>query len=616
MRYFVSLLIVFFTVQVNAQFDTTYQNFSFANAKTLRLSDENLDVTYQKVQLDSVIHPIYQYWLEDNKGKQNLGNANSFFHRFRPIHSHNLSFQLGELDRMGNLEREASFFRVNVPYTSATYQVGPQKEQGIRLIHSQNYKDQFNLAVNFSRHSSLGIYDRQKTEKSDFTAALNFNTKNDQYKAFALWHIGVGEMELNGGISFDSLFLENIQTNRKQFQTAFKEAIGSTDQRMLFQRHTLGLFAKNRKDTTIVKKDYHINLFLENKLRWDYYRFYDTQGDSALYSELLPEWDSTTVQDRTQDFILKTRGGIQISTLKSFKPIASVSQENIKFLNEYTDTAFQNLSFRLDAPFQFLNGKLRAHAFLEQGVDGWNEKGTAAGGRIGYDFQKFGLVHIGFTTSSSLPAFKTLYYRGSHVEWNNSFKLVDKSTLEASYQHKKLNFSIHFQQHSLENYVYYTSDGRPAQHNNVINYSTLNLKKKQRFLKKLFINVDVFYNTIPQNDPLNIPELEAYGQFYFESDVFKHALHTRIGIQGRYFSAFNSYQFMPFNRVFAIENSTQTGDYPYLDFFLVGRVKRAQVFVMFTNVAEGLFDYKYIDTSRYPQPDRAFRFGVKWDFFN
>ncbi|RZL37571.1 MAG: hypothetical protein EOO96_04765, partial [Pedobacter sp.] len=55
---------------------------------------------------------------------------------------------------------------------------------------------------------------------------------------------------------------------------------------------------------------------------------------------------------------------------------------------------------------------------------------------------------------------------------------------------------------------------------------------------------------------------------------------------------------------------------PVVDFFLKANLKRANIFVKYDYLNQGLLSPGYFTVNRYPMPDALLKFGVTWNFYD
>ena len=103
---------------------------------------------------------------------------------------------------------------------------------------------------------------------------------------------------------------------------------------------------------------------------------------------------------------------------------------------------------------------------------------------------------------------------------------------------------------------------------------------------------------------------------YFEDKLFKGALESRVGIDIHYTADYYGPAYMPATGQFYVQREDFLNFYPAADLFINIKVKSVRAFVMFQNINLGLFAAGYFSAYRYPMPDRAFKLGLEWKFWN
>ena len=141
------------------------------------------------------------------------------------------------------------------------------------------------------------------------------------------------------------------------------------------------------------------------------------------------------------------------------------------------------------------------------------------------------------------------------------------------------------------------------------------------FLKNFHVghfNLDnkFYFQRVTGVDIIRVPTLTANSTLSFSLTLFKKALQTEFGVSMFYHTKWKGDAWMPATRSFYLQDEMNTGGYPYADAFLDIRIKRARLFVKYQHVNSGWMDYSYFMTPHYPQPDRAFKFGVSWLFYD
>ena len=124
------------------------------------------------------------------------------------------------------------------------------------------------------------------------------------------------------------------------------------------------------------------------------------------------------------------------------------------------------------------------------------------------------------------------------------------------------------------------------------------------------------YQKISNDSVLHLPDLTFYNSSYFQMRFFKRVLTMQIGFDLRYNSAYLIDGFMPATGLYYNQYEKEYGDYPYFDFFINVKLKRARLFFKWDHINQGLSGNQYYTVLNHPMNPRGFRFGLSWRFWN
>jgi hypothetical protein len=204
----------------------------------------------------------------------------------------------------------------------------------------------------------------------------------------------------------------------------------------------------------------------------------------------------------------------------------------------------------------------------------------------------------------------------NHFLWlNNGFKAQQQLQVRAGINFKKVFKAFIFSQ-NISNFLYYDETALPKQLAGGVMNLGLNVSFTKVFFKHLGISLQhIFQNT---NKPayVRIPANISTGKLFFHANLFKSNLQFQFGGQIQIYETFKPYNYMPATQAFYLQDSYNTGSYPYLDVYLNVRIRPVSVFLKVENVLQGYAGNNYSFLPGYYQPDRAFRFGITWVFFD
>jgi hypothetical protein len=91
-----------------------------------------------------------------------------------------------------------------------------------------------------------------------------------------------------------------------------------------------------------------------------------------------------------------------------------------------------------------------------------------------------------------------------------------------------------------------------------------------------------------------------------------------VGFDVRYNSEYANYLYSPATAQFYIDerNPTNLVSRPVIDVFFKANLKRANIFVKYDFINQGLFQPGYYTVNRYPMQDALLKFGVSWNFYD
>jgi len=153
------------------------------------------------------------------------------------------------------------YYRVLKTFTELRYEQGAKKEIFFEAVFSRNIYRSLNLGFDFRVMNAPGAYLRQRTNHINFVATLQFFTKNKRYGVIANFLINRLIINENGGIKYDSIFEQNLETNRQIFAIKLGLAGNRIRENGFCMKHYLDLsrHPKNSKDTTFLSEK-HVEL--------------------------------------------------------------------------------------------------------------------------------------------------------------------------------------------------------------------------------------------------------------------------------------------------------------------------------------------------------------------
>ncbi|NCD41290.1 MAG: hypothetical protein EOL88_04280, partial [Bacteroidia bacterium] len=155
-----------------------------------------------------------------NNFYQTLGNAGQATKNlvYRPEAPDKFRFGMRSFSLYRTTPENLRWFHTFKPYSILDYSQGPagdRREAQLKVDHGQYLGKNLGVGTKLYINNSLGDYDRQKAENYQF--ALNFHYKNrsERYGAIGAYIYNKTLRFDNGGITYDTIFRQNLEPSRK-----------------------------------------------------------------------------------------------------------------------------------------------------------------------------------------------------------------------------------------------------------------------------------------------------------------------------------------------------------------------------------------------------------------
>ena len=569
---------------------------------------------------NEIYHPLYKNLI----AFQDLGFILSPSQNLQFNINRNTGFNLCENPYSIYFKRPetAKYYNTRVPVADFAYTQGPNALLMLNAKFAVNATPRLNFGVDFSRITQDGFYLRQFTSGYFTQAHTNYYSKSKKYRLLANLNWNRGVHDENGGIQSDSLFETLTGTNKSV--PVYLNGSQSRFKQMNFQARQYYYLGKTSLNITEDEDSiYEVNpvAYVSHTLNYEYeqYFFDNILGDSAY---LFPAYllDSNLVfSDSVGKKVLNNRFAFGTWKTNDKQDLFAETGINLQNIGIHTYSGFRN-------EFNVI-----ADGLLERVPKSKTDYGLKLKGQLcllGYnigDFQahaelKLVFKGLDFTGAFSNYLYKAdevlLNYRSNPFIWNNNYSKINVSRIRGnfstiSFRH---NFNIEFNSYLLNNWVYFGKDVNPIQTNEVISVNSITLNKTFQF-GFLFLENALLYQT-SSSSAIRLPEFSAKLRWYVSGNLFKKALKFQLGAAFWFNTAYYGNAWNPSARAFYIQDKTSIGNYPVLDVFLTGEIKKAILFIKLEHTNMDWMNGGYYYTPSYPLPIRALRTGVKWRMYN
>ncbi len=519
------------------------------------------------------------------------------------------------------------------PFTDINYMMGDKKEQHLEVLFCREFLPRFFITLNYDIDFSPGAYKRTKTQNSFFNGNLRYNTKNDRYGINGYYFHDKIDVQENGGIVYDSIFINNLETDRSIINVNLTDAtnlIKVSGFALNQYFNILGSQSKNNQDTTYKKRkigagriNHHFS-YHRNK-----YVYEDSRPLSYFYQDFDPVIDSTKTFDSI--YFHNIRNVIYWNTLGYKKYNNDIPfyltiglEHNYTYHAGYYDYNSQerfnkqNLSnlkanagiiinilksSRISANAQIITSGYHAGDFI---IDGqWKQF-------LGTYNKNFGALKFDVNFNRRSADWFEEYYYSNNFRWDNDFKPATSLLLHASYELPFLEIGI--KHTNINNYIYFGTEVKPEQHSGNVSISSLYSTFCVKLNKFEFIGFASLQAT-NNGEVIHIPTFQGKIKLAYNINLVKNISMMQPSIVVNYFTEYYADAYMPALRTFYLQDEVKVGNFPYIDLCVTFKIKRANIFVQYTNMYSLTKDNRYFTTPHYPMRDSRFCLGVNWRLY-
>lgn len=213
-------------------------------------------------------------------------------------------------------------------------------------------------------------------------------------------------------------------------------------------------------------------------------------------------------------------------------------------------------------------------------------------------------------------------FRSNHVIWDNDFGFTYRflGGATVAYPTKWVKPSVDFSFENRTHPIYVSaSDWKPRQYNGSVQILTGTVGAD---ITTPWINLEnkVVIQHTTNDSVLPVPLVILQHRLYYHGSWFHHAMDAQMGVDLRYFTSYHSPVLCPATGMFATQQETKIGNYPWMSVYANFYVRsiRLRFFAHYQHFNH-LFMKKnigYLAMPDYPTNRDVFRAGLAWHFYN
>lgn len=206
-------------------------------------------------------------------------------------------------------------------------------------------------------------------------------------------------------------------------------------------------------------------------------------------------------------------------------------------------------------------------------------------------------------------------YVSNHFAWRNDFGKQRRAGFGGELDVPKTDTRVRVGVTNLQNYLYFGEDFLPRQHGGSVQVFSASLEQRLR-LGILHWDNSVTYQTSSDAAVLPLPSLTVYSNLYI---LFRFAtLNVQLGVDCDYYTRYRGLKYQPATMTFAVQQPGQevlVGNYPFCNFYVNMKLKKARFYVLLSHVNQGLFGgSNFFSMPLYPMNPRRLQLGISVDF--
>lgn len=524
---------------------------------------------------------------------------------------------------------DMDYYEVPTPWTRLMYKTAFEQGQLLDAFFTVNLSNQFNFSIAYKGLRSLGNYQNALTSSGNFRVTSNFKSKSKRYRAYA--HIVMQDLlnNENGGLTDDDVI--NFESGDEEYadRSVFDPNLENGENILVGKRFYLNHEYDIVKQVDSIKRNV---LTLVNSISFEdkFYQFYQT---NSATNDFFGDSFTNSINDKVTLENFKTSVGVNFNNNLLGNLTVGINYNNINygydsvvlFPSEVIPNRIKTDYFSLEASYNKTIGK-----FAVSGIGGLNlsEKfvGSFISGRAQVRLLDDINFHVGINVSSRLPNYNYLLYQSDYVNYNwynfDAFNNINTQQFNIGIQSDKW-FNADLDISNIDNYTYFNLEPssnnaviiKPKQFTQPLQYLRLKIEKEFRFGNFALDNTIMYQNVISDEDVLNVPTLISRNTFYYSNQIFKRAMTLQTGITLNYFTKYNMNGYDPLLAEFYVQNDTEIGGFPRLDFFINAKVRQTRIFLKAEHFNSSFTGYNYFSAPNHPFRDFTVRFGLVWDFF-
>ena len=646
-----SLILCIAAFAQTRKIDSTLVTFYPTSFDSITLnSPHHLDTsTFHAISFDLLDHDPTIY-----SSLSNIGMAHKSM-RFTVSPQIGFDMSLPGFDKFIKTEKDLNTYLSLLPYSEIRYvRTSGDKEQHLNFKFSRQIFQGLHLSFEYNINYSPGVFNSCRSDNNYFWVNALYTTKDQRYRALAYWFRNKIDVQENGGISDDYVYINHQESDNSVILTNLSNATNFAKISGIGFKHYFNLLPKQKITVEQVPTDTltqidslevlppdtltqevavdrkftlgrinHSFLYQKNQLFYN-----ETSAELPFYAPyntiLNPvTTDTTTIQAFRNSLTWNSLGYQNYNDNIPFYVYAGIDYDYFKVKRyDYLEEKVINDQSHSQVS---INGGIIINLFKSTTVTG-KAKLITLGYQIG-DFningqwrqyfgttdRNFGKLTFDFTMKRQSPTWFETSYQSNHFRWENDFHAATYLIFDAKYQYKFFNAGI--KHTTINDLIYFNQMACPTQYDGFTSVSEVygNVSVPiWRFKIEGFCSLQKASNESLIHLPLVLSKLKVG----YSQPMFKKAAVLEPSLTVHYFTKYYADAYMPALRTFYLQDEVMIGNFPFIDLALAINLKQADIYVQYSNMFLLTGNYNSFIAPHYPMRSSKFFFGINWRLFN
>ncbi|MBR3711345.1 MAG: hypothetical protein IKM99_10380 [Bacteroidales bacterium] len=569
----------------------------------------------------------------------NIGLAHKSM-RFNGLQPIGFDMSVPTFSKYIKTEKDLKTYLSLLPYSEIRYVMTTgDKEQHLNFKFSRQFFQGFFLSFEYNNNYSPGSFSNSKADNNYCWVNALYSTKDQRYRALAYWFRNKIEVQENGGIRNDSVYISHMESDNSAILTNLNNATNHIKISGAGFQHYFNLLPQFKKETTtendsltndsIIQRRFslgrinHSFAYQRNQLFYNetsasmpFFVLSDTLFSPRTTDTIIAQsfrnslyWNSLGYQNYSDDIPFYLYAGMDYDffKIKRYDYLEALtlndqshSQFSIKgglIINLFKSTTITGQAKLITLGYQIgdfdINGQWRQY--------------------LGTTERNYGKLTVDFNMRRQSPTWFESRYQSNHFRWNNEFHAATYLLLGANYQYKW--FSVGLNSTTVNDLIYFNQEARPAQHDGLVSISEI-YGRFDLALWRFKIEGCCSLQKASNEDVIHLPLFLSKLKVGYSQPIFKKAATLQPSLTIQYFTKYHADAYMPALRTFYLQDDVLIGNFPFIDLALAIKVKQADIYVQYSNMFLLTGNYDAFIAPHYPMRGSKIFIGINCRLFN